>query len=70
MQRALTIGCVVWTATTLATVAPAIAQTTRPVHCSAGETVATALAAAKPGDTLTVRGVCKENAAANVRAHR
>ena len=45
---------------TLATVNHAVAQTTRPVDCSAGETVAAAVAAAKPGDTLAVRGVCKE----------
>jgi nitrous oxidase accessory protein NosD len=60
MQRALTIGFVLWTAITFATAAHAIAQTTRPVDCSAGETVAATMAAAKPGDTLTVRGVCKE----------
>ncbi len=52
--------CVVWIVLTLATVAHASAQTSRPVDCSAGETVAAALAAAKPGDTLTIRGVCKE----------
>jgi nitrous oxidase accessory protein NosD len=60
LERELNISCVVWIVLTLATVARAIAQTTRPVDCSAGETLAAALAAAKPGDTLTVRGVCKE----------
>ena len=44
----------------LATVNRGLAQTTRPVDCSAGETVAAAVAAAKPGDTLALRGVCKE----------
>ena len=44
----------------LSTVDHASAQTMRPVDCSAGETVAAAVAAAKPGDTVTVRGVCKE----------
>ena len=48
------------TIATLATVNHAVAQTTRPVDCSAGETVAAAVAAAKPGDTLALRGVCKE----------
>jgi nitrous oxidase accessory protein NosD len=52
--------CGLWTVLTLATVDHGIAQTTRPVDCSAGETVAAALAAANPGDTLTVRGICKE----------
>ena len=45
---------------TLATADTALAQTTRPVDCFAGETVAAAIAAAKPGDTIAVRGVCKE----------
>jgi hypothetical protein len=44
----------------LSTVDQASAQTTRAVDCSAGETVTAAVAAAKPGDTLAVRGVCKE----------
>jgi parallel beta-helix repeat protein len=49
-----------WTIVTL-TAADASAQTTRSVDCSAGETVAAAVATAKPGDTLAVRGVCKES---------
>lgn len=49
------------TVVTLTTGGSALAQTTRPVDCSAGETVAAAVAAAKPGDTLIVRGVCKES---------
>jgi parallel beta-helix repeat protein len=48
------------TIVTLASVDRALAQTTRPVDCSGGETVAAAVAAAKPGDTLALRGVCKE----------
>lgn len=48
------------TIVTLATVDHALAQTTRPVDCSAGETVTAAVAAAKPGDTLALRGICKE----------
>src|SRR5688572_21619665 len=48
------------TIVTLATVDQAFAQTTRPVDCSAGETVAAAVAVAKPGDTLAIRGICKE----------
>lgn len=51
------------TAITIATLAiadDAWAQTTRSVDCSAGESVTAAVAAAKPGDTLTVRGVCKQ----------
>ena len=51
---------VLWAVLTFATVEHGLAQTTRLVDCSAGETVAEAVAAAKPGDTLTVRGVCKE----------
>jgi parallel beta-helix repeat protein len=61
MPRELAIGCVVWTVTALSSVCHASAQTVRPVDCSAGETVAAALAAARPGDTLTVRGVCRES---------
>lgn len=60
MQRALHISCVLWTIVTLGTVHDGFAQTTRPVDCSAGETIAAAVAAAKPGDTLVVRGVCRE----------
>jgi nitrous oxidase accessory protein NosD len=60
MQRALHITCVVWTIVALTTVDHALAQTARPVDCSAGETIAAALTGAKPGDTLAVRGVCKE----------
>ena len=48
------------TIATLAAANRALAQTTRPVDCSAGQTVAAAVAAAKPGDTLAVRGDCKE----------
>jgi parallel beta-helix repeat protein len=44
----------------LSTVENGMAQTTRRVDCSEGETVATAVAAAKAGDTLVVRGVCRE----------
>ena len=60
MQRALHLSCVLGTSVTLATVENAIGQTTRPVDCSVGETIAAAVAAAQPGDTLAVRGVCKE----------
>ena len=49
MQRVL------WTIVTLTTVDDGFAQTTRPVDCSVGETIAAAVAAAKPGDTLAVR---------------
>jgi nitrous oxidase accessory protein NosD len=49
-----------WTIAILVTVNDAFAQTTRPVDCSAGETIAAAVATAKPGDTLAVRGICKE----------
>jgi nitrous oxidase accessory protein NosD len=38
----------------------AFGQAPRPVDCSAGETIAAAVAVAKPGDILAVRGVCKE----------
>ena len=44
----------------LAAVDHAVAQTTRPVDCTAGETVTAAVAAAKPGDTAALHGVCKE----------
>ena len=60
MQRALQISCVLRTIVTLATVEDGFAQTTRPVDCSVGETIAAAVAAATPGDTLAVRGACKE----------
>ena len=55
----LALGAAV-TLVTLAIADHAVAQTTRPVDCSAGETVAAAVAVAKPGDTLALRGVCKE----------
>jgi parallel beta-helix repeat protein len=45
---------------TLGTADHAVAQATRLVDCSANETVAAAVAAAQPGDTVVVRGVCKE----------
>jgi hypothetical protein len=45
----------------LANVQYAFAQTTRPVDCSAGGTVAAAIATARPGDTIALRGVCKES---------
>jgi nitrous oxidase accessory protein NosD len=60
MQRSLPISRILWTIVTLVTVDDAFAQTIRPVDCSAGETIATAVATAKPGDTLAVRGICKE----------
>jgi hypothetical protein len=55
-----TFSCVLWTILTLAAVDDGFAQTTRPVDCSVGETIAAAMAAARPGDTLAVRGLCKE----------
>ena len=44
----------------LALVVHAFGQAPRPVDCSAGETIAAAVAVAEPGDVLAVRGVCKE----------
>jgi parallel beta-helix repeat protein len=60
MQRSLHIRRILWTIVTLVTVDDAFAQTTRPVDCSAGEMISAAVATAKPGDTLAVRGMCKE----------
>lgn len=54
-------ACVLLTLAALAAGDDGFAQTTRPVDCSAGETIAAAVAAAKPGDTVAVRGVCKES---------
>ncbi len=70
VHRTLHSSYVPWTIVTLATMDNALAQTTRPVDCSAGETVAAALAAAKPGDTLAVRGVCKETVMVPAEATR
>ncbi len=53
-------SCVLWTIGTLATVEDGFGQTTRTVDCSAGETIAAGVAAAEPGDTLAVRGACRE----------
>mgnify|MGYP003575320381 FL=1 len=47
------------TMVTLITADLALAQTTRLVDCSVGETVAAAAEAAKPDDTLALRGICK-----------
>ncbi len=60
MQRAPHITSALGTIVTLATVQVGFAQITRLVDCSAGETIAAAVAATKPGDTLAVRGACKE----------
>jgi len=60
MQRALHTSCVLCVIVTAATVKDGSAQTTRPVDCSVGETITAAVATAKPGDTLAVRGACKE----------
>jgi parallel beta-helix repeat protein len=45
---------------TLAAVNQGLSQSPRPVDCSAGETIAAAIAGARPGDVFAVRGVCKE----------
>ena len=61
LNRPSRLACVLSTLVALAAVDDGFAQTTRPVDCSAGETIAAAVAAAKPGDTVAVRGVCKES---------
>jgi parallel beta-helix repeat protein len=61
MQRAVPIRCLTWVVMNLAAADQGLAQAARPVDCSAGETIAAAVAVAKAGDTLTIRGVCKEN---------
>jgi nitrous oxidase accessory protein NosD len=45
---------------TLALARDAFGQGPRQVDCSAGETIAAAIAVAKPGDILAIRGICKE----------
>jgi nitrous oxidase accessory protein NosD len=45
---------------TLAAAGHAFGQARRPIDCSAGQTIAAAVAVAKPGDILAVRGLCKE----------
>ena len=70
MQRSLRISRILSTIVTLATVDDAFAQTTRAVDCSAGETIAAAVATAKPGDTLAVRGICKETVTIAAEAAR
>jgi parallel beta-helix repeat protein len=60
MHRIPHISCVLLTFVIAADIDRGSAQTPRPVDCSAGESIAAAVAAARPGDTLAVRGVCKE----------
>lgn len=53
----------VWTALSIVSLAFAVvarAQATRTVDCAAGESIGTALPGVRPGDTLVVRGVCRE----------